>query len=453
MSRLLVTLLLSTFTAAPSTPSPALGPPSVERLAQLVADDVQAQSPEAPVAIHLSGASPEMRRALGTLLASRLAALELGPFVLEAPTPEAAEELARDKGARALVRLTLSLQEGALHARGDVLGTWVNFWSGRTPSRPPGPAAAVTRAVEADAGALALASVSPQGMSSATPMTVTSGPRQVRLMGAVLVQLDQPPAALAAGDLDGDGRDEVAVLTHRAVSVYAGDGRLLARRDIEGIPLSATPPREPFGVVAVLPQPPRLAAWSAHFAHGEVLLLDRAKGTLRPIGTLDTAPLGTSERASFTPGRTTFAPEVRVDEGQLLSVPAPFVSASLAPPQLLFVHADGSGSLYPRATTPPIRMQGLGAGSALGDLDGDGKPELLTTSPQLFPSPDTLRVHALVGDDPLAHNPLWQSTLPVGRALQVVTADLDLDHRREVLVGLWHLDGTGEVFLMRQGTP
>ncbi|MDC0709325.1 VCBS repeat-containing protein [Stigmatella sp. ncwal1] len=453
MSRLLVTLLLSTLTAAPSTPAPPQGPPSVERLAQLVADAVHAQAPEAPVAIHLSGSSPEMRRALGTLLASRLATLELGPVVLESSTPEAAEELAREKGARALVRLTLSLEEGALHARGDVLGTWVNFWSGRTPSRPPGPAAAVTQAVEADAGALTLAAVSPQGMASATPMTVLSGPRQVRLMGAALVQLDQPPAALAAGDLDGDGRDEVAVLTHRAVSVYASDGRLLARRDIEGIPLSATPPREPFGVVAVLPQPPRLAAWSAHFAHGEVLLFDRAKGTLRPIGALDTAPLGAHERASFTPGRTTFAPEVRLDEGQMLPVPAPFVSASLASPQLLFVHADGSGSLYPRATTPPIRMQGLGAGSALGDVDGDGRPELLTTSPQLFPNPDTLRVHALLGDDPMAHSPLWQSTLPVGRALQVVTADLDLDHRREVLVGLWHPDGTGEVFLMRQGAP
>ncbi|SET64173.1 FG-GAP repeat domain-containing protein [Stigmatella erecta] len=456
MSRLLLPLLLSTVVVASAGAAPAEGPPSVERLAQFVAEDVRAQSPEAPVALHLSGASPEMRRAMGTLLASRLAALELGPMVLEAPSPEEAEALARDQGARALVRLTLSLQEGALHARGDVLGTWANFWSGRTPTRPASPAAALTRSVEADAGTLALLSVVPppsSGSGSVMPLAPVSGSRQVRLMGAVLVQLEQPPAALAAGDLDGDGRDEVAVLTHRAVSVYAGDGRLLARRELEGIPLSSTPPREPFGVVAVLPQPPRLAAWSAHFAHGEVLVLDRAQGALRPIGPLDTAPLGANERASFTPGRTTFAPEVRVGEGQLLSVPAPFVSASLAASQLLFVHPDGGGSLYPRATTPPIRMQGLGAGSALGDLDGDGRPELITTSPLLFPNPDFVRVHALTGDDPTAHSPLWQSTLPVGRALQVVTADLDLDHRREVLVGLWLPDGTGQVFLMRQGAP
>ena len=54
----------------------------------------------------------ELRRAFGTLLASRLAAAELGPVVLEAPSPEAAEGLAREQGARSLVRLTLAVEDG-----------------------------------------------------------------------------------------------------------------------------------------------------------------------------------------------------------------------------------------------------------------------------------------------------------------------------------------------------
>ncbi len=451
MSRALATLLLTTLAAAPSSEPSA--PPSVERLAGLVAEDVRALSPEPPVALHLSGSSAELQRAVGTLLAARLAVQELGPVVVEAPSPEAAEEVARAQGARSLVRLTLFVSEGELHARGDMLGTWVNFWSGRTPSRPPEPAAALVRSVEADAGALALAAVSPQPLPSATMLPVPSGPRPVRLMGAVLVRLEEPPAALAAGDLDGDGQDEVIVLTERAVSVFAGDGRLLARREMEGLPLNSTPPREPFGVAAVIPQPARLAAWSARYAHGEVLLFDRAKGTLRPLGPLDTAPLGATERATFSPGQTTFTPEVRLGEGRPLSVPAPFTSASITPPRMLFIHPDGSASLYLRPTSPPVRVQGLGAGSALGDLDGDGTPELITTAPQLFPSPDSVRVYALTGDDPTAHTPLWQTTLPAGRALHVVTADLDRDRQHEVLVGLWHADGTGEVFLMRQGAP
>ncbi|MFP2934869.1 VCBS repeat-containing protein, partial [Pyxidicoccus sp. 3LG] len=162
---------------------------------------------------------------------------------------------------------------------------------------------------------------------------------------------------------------------------------------------------------------------------------------------------GPAERGAFVPGQTAFSPEVRLADGRTQAVPAPFVTASLALPRLLFVHPDGSASLYPRAGAAPSRLSGLGAGSALGDLDGDGVAELLTTSPQLQPSPDVLRVFAARVDDPTAHEPLWQGALPAGRALYVVTADLDADKRREVVVGLTKPDGTGELFLLRQGAP
>jgi hypothetical protein len=101
----------------------------------------------------------------------------------------------------------------------------------------------------------------------------------------------------------------------------------------------------------------------------------------------------------------------------------------------------------------PLLLSGLGAGSALGDLDGDGTPELLTTSAEIQPSQDTLRVFKTNGSDPTAHEPLWQGPLPAGRALQVVTANLDGDRYREVVVGLTKPDGTGELFLLRQGAP
>ncbi|XXF80241.1 VCBS repeat-containing protein [Myxococcaceae bacterium GXIMD 01537] len=450
MSRALSALSLLT-TLAASAPAPQPDAPSLERLVQVVAEDVRARDLEPPVAIHLSGVSPELRRAFGTLLAAKLAAGGLAPVILDAPTPEAAEGAARAQGDRSLLRLTVEVEEGALRARGDLLGTWVNFWSGRAATRPAHPAAALAHAVEADAGALKLAAISPPTQPPVAP--AGTAPRTLRLLGAVFARLESPPAAIAAGDLDGDGKDEVAALTDRAVFVYGSDGRLLVSHPLEGNP-STTPTREPFGALAVLPGQPRLAVWSSRFARGEVFTLDRARGQLRPVQALDAAPLGPTERGAFTPGQTTFTPEVKLAEARALTVPAPFTSASFAPPRLLFVHPDGSASLYPRPSAAPARLSGLGAGSALGDLDGDGTPELLTTSPLLQPTPDSLRVYALGPDGtPQEHEPLWQGALASGRALYVTTADLDGDKRREVVVGLWRADGTGELYLLRQGAP
>lgn len=456
MSRALVLALswgLCAFaaSAAPvSSPAPDNNVPAVQRLSQAVATSVRALPAEAPVALYLSGGSAELRRAVGSVLAARLAAVGLAPTVVDAPSAEAAEGVARAQGARTLVRLTLDVEAGALRARGDALGTWVNFWSGRSPTRPAKPSGALVESVDADAEVLALAS---QGVPATPPVPTPGSPKGVRLLGATLVRMEQPLAALAAGDLDGDGRDEIAVMTEEDVSVYGADGRLLARRELSALPFASTSTREPFGALAVLAGPPRLAAWSTRRAHGEVLVLDKGRGTLRPVSTLDSAPFGPVERGSFVPGQTSFQAEVRFADGKSMALPAPFTTVSLASPRMLFVHPDGAASLYARAGAPPSRLAGLGAGSALGDLNGDGIPELLTTSALLQPSPDVLRVHSLNAEDPVAHEPLWQGSLPTGRALFVVVADLDGDERNEVVVGLTKPDGTGELFLLRQGAP
>ncbi|WP_426753720.1 VCBS repeat-containing protein [Myxococcus sp. Y35] len=436
---------------AQAAPSSAESTSAIDRLARQVAAAVRAQRVEAPVAVNVTGGSAELRRAVGTMLASQLAAAELAPVVLDAPTAEAAEALARAQGSRALVRLSLDVEGGELRARGDLLGTWVNFWSGRAPTRPPKPAATLVEAVPADAAVLALAL---ESGGASTPSGPPEGaPPGIRLLGATLARLEHPLAALAAGDLDGDGRDEVMALTEHDVSVFDAEGRLVARKAMDTLPASSATTREPFGALALLPGPPRLAAWSTRHAHGELLALDKARSTLRVVGTMEQAPLGATERADFVPGQTAFAPTVKLAEGRTLTVPAPFTTASLEAQRMLFVHPDGAATYYANAGAVPLRWSHLGAGSALGDLNGDGTPELITTSPQLSPSPDVVRVLATHVDDPGAHEPLWQGALPAGRALYVVTANLDGDKRREVIVGLWKPDGTSELFLLRQGTP
>jgi len=437
-------LLLAALPAPAANPTPpppasvAPAEPALERLAQAVATDVRAAKPEAPVALSFTGGAPELRRAFGTLLASRLASAGLAPVVLEAPSPEAAEALAREQGARALVRLTLAVEAGELRANGDVLGTWVNFWSGRTATRPPSPAAALAQAVPADAAALALAAVEP----TRTPTPTSEQPRPTRLLGASLARLSQPPAALTTGDLDGDGRDEVIALTEREVLVFSATGQLVAERSLEVLPPGPAPTREPFGALAVLSGPPRLAAFSTRFAHGEVLSLEG--GALRGVARLEAPQLSPDTRASFVPGQTAFT---------LPGVQNRVTTFSTAHSRVLLVHPDGTASFFPRPSVAPVPLSGLGAGSALGDLDGDGTPELLTTSPEFQPSPDALRVFRTNGGDPTTHEPLWQGPLPAGRALQVVTANLDGDRYREVVMGLTKPDGTGELFLLRQGAP
>ncbi|MFY0579286.1 FG-GAP repeat domain-containing protein [Cystobacter fuscus] len=216
---------------------------------------------------------------------------------------------------------------------------------------------------------------------------------------------------------------------------------------------STTATREPFGAVAILSGPPRIAAFSTRFAHGTVLALEQ--GTLRFVSRLEAVPLGPEARGTFVPGQTAFAPEVRLGPGEqrLEHIPARFTSFSAFSTQVLLVHPDGAGSFYTQPSAAPVPLAGLGAGSLLGDVDGDGAPELLTTSPELQPTPDVLRVFPTKGGISLSREPLWQGPLPAGRALLGVTANLDGDALREVLVGLTRPDGSGELFLLRQGAP
>ncbi|HLL55605.1 MAG TPA: VCBS repeat-containing protein, partial [Myxococcaceae bacterium] len=134
---------------------------ALERLARQTADALAERAPEPPLALYVRADAAELERGFTSLLASELAARKLAPVALRVPTPEAAEPAAREQGARSLARLTLALEHGLLQARGDLTGTWVNFWAGQVPTRPAQPAAALAQSTEADAHALALAARPP----------------------------------------------------------------------------------------------------------------------------------------------------------------------------------------------------------------------------------------------------------------------------------------------------
>jgi hypothetical protein len=103
-----------------------------------------------PWAVWISSPSASLGEALATLVCSRLAQSHLGPFPIQAKNAEEAERLSREAGARALLRIRLTVKREQLRAAADALGTRVNFWSGQTPTRPELPAAAFAEEVAVD---------------------------------------------------------------------------------------------------------------------------------------------------------------------------------------------------------------------------------------------------------------------------------------------------------------
>lgn len=431
-------------------------------LAQKLAADIQAHQPEAPVGLYLRGESAELGRAVQTLLAAELSARGLAPVAVDAPTAEAAEAAARAAGARSLVRLTLGLDHGLLTARGDLLGTRVNFWSGAVASRPAAPAAALVAAVDADAQALSLASKTVE----LAPLVVAPPAGPLKLQGATFAKLPAAPAALAAGDLDGDGKAEVAVLTDDEVLLYSSEGKLLARHEHRALPNSEHPCREPFGALALAPSPSRLLYTSARRNRGEVLAYDKATG-LKPVGILDDAPLGFSAEGALSGhlafGTNTFTPEVTAGSKGPFTLSAAFTTASVRAGAFLFVFPDGAASVGRGSPAEKLRALGAGAGSALADLTADGQLSLATSSPRYQIDPDELRVFPLAAlkaayarGSPVdlgTVTPAWQGLALRGRILFIAAADLDGDKADELILGVWLADGGGELQVFRRALP
>lgn len=432
-------MLLVLLVLAGSDPEPAL-----HRLARAVAEQSLRASLEAPVAVHVEAPTPALSRAFGSLVAAELATKKLSPVVIDALTAGAAERTAREKDLRSLVRVTLTAENTRIVARGDVLHTWVNFWAGSAPTRS-GAATALAATVDADLQAMTLASVTPSTIPSAAPLKLALG---------VLAKLSAPPAAIAVGDLDGDKRAEIVVLTDDELLVLSSEGRVVARSDLRGMAASTRPTRESFGAVAL--QAGRVAWLSGRRAHGE--LLSFAAGTLRTTGSTDELALdGVTVR--LVPGLNAFAAEAGWF-GKPVTLPAPLTTTSSRGGVSLFLFANGTGAVT-RGVPPTSVFSSAPSAAVIADVDGDGIVELVATSARYFPEGDEVKVIPIVAVEAIGARggaltegaPVWSGSTPRGRVLSSAAGDLDGDGAEEVVLGSWLADGTGELHVARRIAP
>ncbi|MBX7113086.1 MAG: VCBS repeat-containing protein [Myxococcaceae bacterium] len=427
-------LAVTVLSAAPPASAPAL-----EQLAKKVAEHTALAQPEAPVGVYVEAPTPGLQQAFATAFASALTSRQLAGVTVVAPETTQAEALARTRDLRTLAEVVLSLSGTTLTAQTSLVSTWVNFWSGNAAASVS--AQTFTAQVDADLAVRALAAVPATGQ---TALAFDPG---------ILTRLPQPPVALAAYDVDGDKRAEVAVLMEDALWLLAPDGKVLATYDLRVLPRAVSVSREPFGVVAFISNPVRVVFLSGKYAEGQCLAF--AGKELKV-----TSPVSQVSVDGFfvglKPGVNSLAADVYF--GKPASAPiAPLTATSSRGPVTLFVYADGTGQVV-RGVGSLAHFRGIGSGSTLLDVDGDGQAEVLASSARHFPADDELKLFSArtaesVGakrGDLWNSAPLWQGAATKGRVLTAAAGDLDGDGKEEALLGVWLDDGTGELQFLKK---
>jgi len=285
-------------------------------------------------------------------------------------------------GEDTLIHLSLEIAAGKLRVTADVFPVPRTVWA-RIRDPEPGPIA----------HAFAEAPIDAEIRTFLAPVPL------VAVNVARAQNFESDVVALACGDLDGDGATEILSVSRRRVTTLrlrAGKVMPLRSRSwVDLSPVHPTPLREPIGFVTLVEQ--RAASGEAALV-ADVGLSDRAKG-LRLDGTLGVVttlagmpvPTGPSSGCARSAGLMLLtgplAPCVAGD-------PAPALGSlggaydALAAAALVSPRGEGFSVWALRAERGALEirddaghaqtLEGAGAQLAVGDLDQDGNPEILS---------------------------------------------------------------------------
>ncbi|MDI1482104.1 hypothetical protein [Polyangium sp. y55x31] len=372
---------------APTNPPPAPAAPrpsraSVARVAEsLAADLAPAPFRALVVAAPLVSDTPAPR---GVELTARMASLlagRLGAGSSAHPTPlSLADARVAARGERSFVHLVVEIHGGKIRVTADVFPVPRTVWA-RIRDPEPGPLAHAFAEAPLDAEIRSFLERVPLAKAN-----VTRGQN-----------FESDVVALACGDLDGDGALEILSTSRRRVTTLRlRDGKVLPLRSrswSDLSPLHPSPLREPIGLAGLVERKDEAGgvAWFADVGvtdRAKALRLDAELAVVAPLAGLPVSSSEASGCARVASGWLT-GPLVPCLPGETTITPAAIGSfdvlaaASLVTPRgqrfTVLAARNDRGVVEVRDDAGHVEtITGAGAQLAVGDLDQDGDPEILS---------------------------------------------------------------------------
>lgn len=383
--------------------------PALEDLADKTAASARLDTLEAPLGLWVTSADTAgLGLPFSAMMQRRLAQAQKAPVRIEANDGLGAEAESRAQRLRALVRVTVTVDSRGLYARGDVVSTWSNFWSGAS-RQGPAPILSTLNVFVPHAPA----------------------PKPYRPW-ALAPWLELPSVPLALASRAHGGVTQLAVAFSDSVATYVwGAARASASSPLAPLRGVVVPTRDPVARFEDIDGGLRL--WAS--------TLERA-GRI-PAGDNLSIDIDTTVDAGFpgspVPGRNAFLADALRD--------APWTNTSTACGHRLDVYATGIAALTVAGGTTRFSA---GAGSLVWET-ADHACWLLSTLAKVAEADDELRIWA-VDHGTVAPQPAATLFVPSGAVLSTAAGDFDGDGALDIAVGLERPNRAGAVWLLRGGS-